>query len=88
MMCVLACLFVCDAGVRQMMHNLDSETNSAKEGSFWLPWREYQQLAAECELKDAQQLSIATSFLHDNGVLRYFGDVGTAWYAQESCCGP
>jgi hypothetical protein len=54
-----------------------------RDGRSWLPWREYQDLAKKCGFTDVVNLAIATYFLHDNGVLRYFGNVHHAWAATE-----
>ena len=62
---------------------LESDEGENVDGRSWLPWREYQALAKKCGFTDVENLAIATQFLHDNGVLRYFGSVSQAWTATE-----
>ena len=49
----------------------------------WLTWAEYQQEADECGVSRNNHLRIATLFLHDMGIIRYFGDVDEAKEATK-----
>lgn len=49
----------------------------------WLTWTEYQKEADECGVNRNNHLRIATVFLHDMGIIRYFGDVDEAREATQ-----
>lgn len=51
--------------------------------SVWLPWKQYQNLASDSGIS-SHQLEIATRFLHETGVIYYFGDVTSAMSSNVS----
>jgi hypothetical protein len=51
--------------------------------SVWLPWKQYESLASDSGIS-SNQLEIATRFLHDTGVIYYFGDVSSAMNSDAS----
>jgi hypothetical protein len=44
-----------------------------REHKPWISWEEYAKIARECGVKDAVELRIVTRYLHDTGVLKFFG---------------
>lgn len=57
---------------------LRASLEEAKQSmSVWMSWSDYAQLADACEIRK-DQLEIVTRFLHDTGVIYYFGDVAEA----------
>jgi hypothetical protein len=49
----------------------------------WLHWKQYASLARDSGIS-SEQLEIATRFLHDTGVIYYFGDVTSAMNSNAS----
>ncbi|KAJ1485754.1 hypothetical protein T484DRAFT_1792236 [Baffinella frigidus] len=48
----------------------------ASSDKDWMQWEEYVEVCYSCGIVDRAQQRMATMFLHDMGVIRYFGDHG------------
>ena len=61
-------------GVPESYKLLENRISELSRGQPWLSWPAYAQAAAECGVEGVD-LRIATKFLHDKAVLKFFGDL-------------
>ena len=52
----------------------DSVQEAANKGKLYLEWTTYSEIASKCGLQGGMLMN-ATKFLHETGVIRYFGDL-------------